>query len=185
MTEFEAHKMLVAGEITLAEYRTLTQPIPTAAVAAKPSLKNFLVRRDATITTDFTIRDLDKWQEEGYFRFQCLDWKVGLKSWGMIFATAKEAKEEGSTILNGKSCVSEWRQLYQFWPMFSTEDFCVLVFTGVGNGRGHDGECVVIPEKFIAALDCKQFMEIVEIEHKKAEQEKETGDDYEIRKFWL
>jgi hypothetical protein len=96
----------------------------------------------------------------------------------MIFATEEEAKEEGSNALDGKSCVSEWRQLYQFWPMFSTEDFCILVFAGTINGLGHDGECVVAPEEAIAVLDCKRFMEILETEYKKA-----CGDYEELRKF--
>jgi hypothetical protein len=183
MTEFEAHKLLVAGKITLTEYRELTKPEPTKPIVKSPSLKNFLPRRDATLITDFTIADLDKWQEEGYFRVQDMDWKVGLKSWGMIYTSAKEAIEDGGTILDGKSCVSEWRQLYQFWDgwgRFGGKGLCVLVFKGIRNGYGHDDECVVKPEKVVVTLDCSRFLEILETEYKKAD---ESGDDYEIHRF--
>jgi hypothetical protein len=183
MTGFEAHKMLIDGKITLDEYRVLTQPtVSVKPVIKKQSLKNFLPCKDANVITDFTVADLDKWEEKSYFRFQCLEWTVGEKSFGMIYSTAKEARAEGSTVLDGKSCVSEWRQLYQFWDSFSTQNFCILVFTGTKNGYGHDGECVVKPEKVIAVLDCKKFMEIVNTELEKAE----TEQDYEeVRRFGI
>jgi hypothetical protein len=182
MTEFEAHKLLLVGKISLAEYRELTQSVSVIKSVKKQSLKNFLPCRDANIIVDFTVADLDKWQEEGYFRFQCLDWTLGEKSFGMIYSSAKEARQDGSTVLDGKSCVSEWRQLYQFWGSFSTQDFCILVFTGTRNGCGHDGEPVVKPEKVIAVLDCKVFMEILQTEFNKADV---SADYEELRRFSL
>ena len=127
-----------------------------------------MILRDTQLITDFTADDLDAYK--GYFRFQCLDWAPREVSHGMIYANAEEALEDDSTVLDGKSCVSNWRQLRQFADSFDS-DFAVLVFTGQHNGTGHDGEDVVIPDEFIAALDYNRFMEIIdeEIERYKRE----------------
>jgi len=83
----------------------------------------------------------------------------------MIYANAEEALEDGSTILPGKSCVRNWRQLGQFADSFGDgTDFAVMVFNGYNVGSGHDGEEVVTPDVFIAAFDAKNFMNILEQE---------------------
>lgn len=129
-------------------------------------MKNFLVCRDTKVTSNFNEQDLDRWQKDCFFRFQCLDWEVGDKSFGMIYSTPEEAMEEGSTVLDGKSCCGNWRDLRDHLDSFDEEYFCVLVFKGTHNGYGHDGEDVAIPEEFVAALDMRHFLEIL------------LGDDY-------
>lgn len=124
-------------------------------------LSEMVIRTDAQLVTDFTSADLDALAEKGYFRFQCLDWAVREVSHGMIYADAKDAIEDGSTVLEGKSCVKNWRSLHQFADVFDS-DFAVLVFTGHHNGTGHDGEDVVTPDTFLAALDFSRFAEILE-----------------------
>lgn len=140
-------------------------------------LSEMILRTDAQIITDFTADDLDAYK--GYFRFQCLDWAPREVSHGMIYADAEEAIEDGSTVLEGKSCVSNWRQLREITEYFS-KDFAVLVFTGYHNGTGHDGEDVVTPDTFIAALDFSKFIQLLAEEYKKYK-----AEDWDTSDFWL
>lgn len=117
--------------------------------------------RNKDIITDFTAADLD--EQDAYFRFQCLDWEVRSYSCGMIYSNAMEALEDGSTVLDGKSCVSNWRQLYQFKDSFDA-DFAVMAFNGQYNGTGHDGEDVVSPDELVAVYDFCKFLEILDSE---------------------
>lgn len=142
-----------------------------------PALSRMVLKNDAEIITDFTAEDLDKYIGKGYFRFQCIDWAPRRNSYGMIYANAKEAKAEGSTVLPGKSCVRNWRVLYQFTDSFGDgTDFAVLVFSGKRMGYGHDGEDVVTPDEFIAAFDAKAFMQLVEDEFYKAKADGDISD---------
>lgn len=128
-------------------------------------LKNMVLKTDATIIKDFAAADLDSYVGKGYFRFQCVDWAVREISHGMIYTNAMEALEDGSTVLPGKSCVKDWRQLDQFKDScWDGTDFAVLVFNGSLAGEGHDGEEVVTPDVFLAAFDAKRFMDVLELE---------------------
>ncbi|MCK9327856.1 MAG: hypothetical protein M0P69_20340 [Bacteroidales bacterium] len=130
-----------------------------------PALSRIILRDQAVTKTDFTAADLDKYIGKGYFRFQCLDWEVRDYSCGMMYADAEEAIEDGSTVLNGKSCVRNWRQLDAFSDSFGDgTDFVVMVFSGYRVGEGHDGEDVVTPERFLAAFDATRFLDILEEE---------------------
>lgn len=128
-------------------------------------LSEMILKDDTHIVTSFNAADLDAYIGKGYFRFQCLDWEPRECSHGMIYANAEEALEEGSSILDGKSCVKNWRQLGQFAESFGDgTDFAILVFTGNYVGNGHDGEDVVKPDFFLAAFDAKKFMAVIEQE---------------------
>jgi hypothetical protein len=130
---------------------------------------NRVILRDQSVTADFAAAELDKYIGKGYFRFQCLDWEVRDYSCGMMYADAAEAVEDGSTILKGKSCVRDWRQLDACSDSFGDgTDFAIMVFSGyrVGEGEGHDGEEVVTPEIFLAAFDAARFLDILEKEKK-------------------
>lgn len=61
-----------------------------------------LLLRNTNISSTFSREDLEKWNEEYFFRFQCLDWEVGEVSFGMHFDSPEEAIEEGSTVLKKK-----------------------------------------------------------------------------------
>lgn len=128
-------------------------------------LRDMVLKTDATIIKDFAAADLDVYVGKGYFRFQCADWAIREYSCGMIYADAEEALEDGSTVLDGKSCVKNWRQLDQFKDScWDGTDFAVLVFNGSNVGEGHDGEEVVTPDVFLTAFDAKSFMGILEQE---------------------
>ena len=129
-------------------------------------MKNLLLRGQKLIN-NIDVEILNKFSDDScYFRFQCIDWEVGTQSFGMIYSSAEEAIEDGSTVLDGKSCVDDWRKLYQFMEWFNN-DFPVMVFKGEHTGYGHDGEDVVIPEELIACIDYNSFCELVAFEHDK------------------
>lgn len=81
-------------------------------------------------------------ERDTYYRFQNKEWEMGNQSWGMIYSTAEEAIEDGSTVLNGKSCCSTAKELYKFMDYFDN-DFNVLILEGSWIEEGHDGEDVV------------------------------------------
>ena len=91
-----------------------------------------------------TIDKIENFDDERntYYRFQNKDWEMGTQSWGMIYSTPEEAIEDGSTVLNGKSCCSTAKELYNFMDYFDT-DFNVLILEGDWVEEGHDGEDVV------------------------------------------
>jgi hypothetical protein len=91
-----------------------------------------------------TIDKIENFDDERntYYRFQNKDWGIGTQSWGMIYSTPEEAIEDGSTVLNGKSCCSTAKELYNFMDYFDT-DFNVLILEGDWVEEGHDGEDVV------------------------------------------
>ena len=60
-----------------------------------------------------TIDKIENFDDERntYYRFQNKDWEMGTQSWGMIYSSPEEAIEDGSTVLNGKSCCSTAKEL--------------------------------------------------------------------------
>ena len=144
-------------------------------------LKDMVLERDVKIVERFTVEELDAYVGKGYFRFQCLDWAVRDYSCGMIYSDAEEAVEDGSTVLRGKSCVRNWRQLYNFMDSFGDgKYFAVLVFSGQWVENGHDGEDVVSPDKFLAAFNAAKVMALLEDEVQKY---KENG--WPLEDFWV
>lgn len=91
-----------------------------------------------------TIDKIENFDDERntYYRFQNKDWEMGTQSWGMIYSSPEEAIEDGSTVLNGKSCCSTAKELYNFMDYFDA-DFNVLILEGDWVEEGHDGEDVV------------------------------------------
>lgn len=77
-----------------------------------------------------------------FYRFQNPEHETGDKSWGMIYKTKEEAIEDGSTVLNGKSCCCTANELLDYAPFYG-DDYVVLVVNGWYIEDGHDDEPVV------------------------------------------
>ena len=92
-----------------------------------------------------------------FYRYQCKEWEMGTESWGMIYSTGEEAIEDGSTVLNGKSCCSTAREARHYRDEFDT-DFRVLVVRGDDIESGHDGESVVDIEEILEIWDYDEFL---------------------------
>lgn len=92
-----------------------------------------------------------------YYRFQCKDWEMGTKSWGMIYSSSEEAIEDGSTILDGKSACYTADNLWDF-AQFYDDDFRVLVLEGSRVEEGHDGEDVIDVYKVLEIWDYNDFI---------------------------
>lgn len=117
------------------------------------------------------LEKINKYDEQSnvYYRFQCKDWEMGTKSWGMIFASEKDAiencEEWGLTpeeaILNGKSACSTANYLWSFSSQFD-EDFRVLVMEGEYVEQGHDGEDVIKVSEILEIWDYKDFIKCME-----------------------
>lgn len=85
----------------------------------------------------------------------------------MIYGTPEEAIEDGSDVLNGKSCCFTARELSNYMQYFD-KDYNVLVVNGNCVEEGHDGEPVVdiisIEEVWSYEDYCKLEIEIEESE---------------------
>ena len=77
-----------------------------------------------------------------FYRFQNPNHEIGEQSWGMIYSSPEEAIEDGSDVLNGKSCCWTARELSNYMQYFD-KDHNVLVVNGRYVEDGHDGEPVV------------------------------------------
>lgn len=91
-----------------------------------------------------TPEKIEEYDEDNniFYRFQNPTHEMGEKSWGMIYSSEEEALEDGSTILDGKSCCWTVSQLLDFAPYFDN-DYVVLVVNGYYVEDGHDDEPVV------------------------------------------
>lgn len=102
-----------------------------------------------------------------FYRFQNPNHKIGEQSWGMIYCTPEEALEDGSDVLNGKSCCWTSRELSNYMQYFDNS-YNVLVVNGNYVEDGHDGEPVVdiicIEEIWSYEDYCKLEIEIEESE---------------------
>lgn len=96
-----------------------------------------------------------------FYRFQCKDWEMGTKSWGMIYSSEEEALEDGSTVLDGKSAWSTAKKLYNMRLDFDN-DFCVMVLQGSDVETGHDGESVVDVENIVEIWSREDFIAVIE-----------------------
>lgn len=99
-----------------------------------------------------------------YYRFQDSKFEIGTQSWGMIYSTPKEAIEDGSTVLDGKSCCSTARKLNNFSQYFD-KDSVVLVITGFFVEVGHDDEDVVCVHDVLEIWSRKDFMDFMNTEY--------------------
>lgn len=117
-----------------------------------------------------TVEKIEKYDHDSniYYRFQMKDWEMGTESWGMIYDSAEEAmeayEEEGldpeDAVLNGKSCCSTAKDLFNFIDSFD-EDFRVLVMEGDWVEEGHDGEDVIGVTKVLEIWDFNQFEHVM------------------------
>jgi len=109
-----------------------------------------------------TIEKIRMYDEDRdtYYRFQENYLEMGTKSWGMIYSTPEEAIEDGSTVLNGKSCCSTARSLHGFRLEFMA-DVRVLVLTGQFVEVGHDDEDVVDVAEILEIWDYTEFCNMV------------------------
>lgn len=93
-------------------------------------------------------------QDRGiFYRFQNPNYEIEgeyMQSWGMIFSSAKEAREcaeewgmsEDEAVLPGKSCGFTFKEVMRWSEQFGDDDV-LLAFEGVDTGvSGHDGEWV-------------------------------------------
>jgi hypothetical protein len=104
------------------------------------------------------LKELEK---ECYFRFQNPKRELTSesKSWGMIYMSEKEAIEEGSYVLEGKSCVSKPTDLID-WMQSYNNSYVILAFKGEYVGEGHDGEDVVKFREAVEVYDFDEFFNI-------------------------
>lgn len=117
------------------------------------------------ITETPTIEKIRQYREAGcFFRFQDAHIKLteNSKSWGMIYHTQAEAKREGSTILNGKSCTDSVLGLLQYVNQFGDDDV-ILVFNGHDTRElGHDNEIVATYYNTVAVWSMEDYLKIVD-----------------------
>lgn len=114
---------------------------------------------------------IEKYNEDRYtfFRFQNKDWKMGNKSWGMIYSSEEEAREcyeddgfecEDDAILDGKSACGNAEDLMNFCNCFDS-NYRVLVINGSCVGEGHDGEDVVDVDDVLEVWDSDEFIDFM------------------------
>ena len=96
-----------------------------------------------------------------FYRFQDPTLKIGTQSWGMIYSTPEEAIEDGSTVLEGKSCFRTARELYGYTGTFAG-DAVVLIFSGWDAGTGHDGEDLADVEEILEIWNMQEFEDTVD-----------------------
>lgn len=107
---------------------------------------------------------LKEYEDAGYyFRFQDKNYKLTSrsKSFGMIYSNAKEALADGSTVLNGKSCVSNPKDLIRWCCEFDNKFHVVIVFKGTWKEHGHDGEDVVRYEGLVDVFEYNSFIKLI------------------------
>lgn len=110
-----------------------------------------------------TKENVEKYDEGRYtfYRFQYKDWEMGTKSWGMIYSTEEEAREDDCEILEGKSCCDTAKELVSYMSFFS-DDFRVLVVEGDCIGEGHDGESVVDISRIVEIWHFNDFIKFMD-----------------------
>ncbi|MCC0736683.1 hypothetical protein KGF36_18840 [Clostridioides sp. ZZV14-6009] len=96
-----------------------------------------------------------------FYRFQCKDWEMGTKSWGMIYNTEEESTEDDCEILEGKSCCETAKELVSYMSFFGN-DFRVLVVEGDCVGEGHDGESVVDISRIVEIWGFNDFIKFMD-----------------------
>ena len=80
------------------------------------------------------------------------------KSWEMGYESELEAIREGSTVLEGKSCTKEAKDLMEFEHAFDSS-YVVLAFEGWDTGQtGHDGEIVATYYKKVKCFNYEDFV---------------------------
>jgi hypothetical protein len=92
-----------------------------------------------------------------YYRFQDKKYEMGTQSWGMIYSSPEEAIEDGSDVLNGKSCCSTARKARGFALEFDN-DSVVMVLKGWFVEVGHDDEDVIDVEEVLEIWSREDFM---------------------------
>lgn len=105
-----------------------------------------------------------------FYRFQNPNYEIEgeyTQSWGMIFSSAKQAREcaeewgmgEDEAVLPGKSCGFTLEEVMRWVDQFGYDDV-LLVFEGVDTGvSGHDGEWVA---EYISPIAVFSMQDVVE-----------------------
>jgi len=123
-----------------------------------------------------TIEKIRMYDEDSntFYRFQEPFYEMGKKSWGMIYASEKEALEDGGIVVNGKSCCINHRHAWQYADAFDKEALMMIV-KGYGLGTGEDQyEEVVDVEEIVEIWSYEDFCNIVEdIENSMYEEDEE------------
>lgn len=84
------------------------------------------------------------------------------KSWGMIYSSEREAIQDGSTILNGKSCEKYPENLMKWADCFDNSHV-VIAFLGYDTREtGHDGEYVATYYQKIKTFNYDDFVKCFE-----------------------
>lgn len=115
-----------------------------------------------TVKTKPTTELLKTYMDKGYyFRFQNPKRALNRdsKSWGMVYSSEKEALEDSSTVLEGKSAVINPTDLVDYIQQYD-DSYVVLVFDGERTGYGHDGELAVKFEKEIDVFSRTEFYDL-------------------------
>ncbi len=104
------------------------------------------------------LEELSK-KDNIFFRFHDPNRRMSSrsKSWGMIYTSEREAITDGSTVLEGKSCMPTAEQLMEWKDCFD-DDYVVIAFYGCDTREtGHDGEYVATYIKKAAVFNYKDF----------------------------
>ncbi|HCC07764.1 MAG TPA: hypothetical protein DEP72_06380 [Clostridiales bacterium] len=95
-----------------------------------------------------------------FYRFQDPTLEIGTQSWGMIYTSAEEAIEDGSTVLEGKSCFGTAKEL-RFYNGTIDPEAVILVFSGWDAGTGHDGETLADIDQILEIWNMQEFKNTV------------------------
>ena len=96
-----------------------------------------------------------------FFRFQDPILEIGAQSWGMIYSSAEEAIEDGSTVLEGKSAFRTAKELYYYNGTIDPEAV-ILIIKGWSAGEGHDGEDLIDIEEILEIWNMQEFENTIE-----------------------
>lgn len=99
-----------------------------------------------------TAELIEKYDDDSqmFYRFQNPAWEIGEVSFGMIYSSEEEARQDyedmdldpDDAVLPGKSCMDTFAGIMRFVDSFD-KDFELIVFHGYNTGaNGHDDEYV-------------------------------------------
>jgi len=122
-----------------------------------------VIREELHIVNNIpTIKKMSQYDNNNniFYRFQSKFYEIGLQSWGMIYSSAEEAIEDGSDVLEGKSCCDNTKELYSYRHEFD-RNYVVLIAKGDYIGSGHDNESVININDILEIWDYEEFCNIV------------------------
>ncbi|MBC3889429.1 hypothetical protein GH810_14030 [Acetobacterium paludosum] len=118
---------------------------------------------------------IEKYDDDSqmFYRFQNPEWEVGDVSFGMIYSTEEEARQDfedmgldpEEAVLPGKSCMDTFAGIMsmRFVNEFD-KDFNLIVFNGYDTGvSGHDDECVAEYYETVETFDFDEACQYAEL----------------------